>query len=126
VAISTAPISRRRGRFGKSVAVFVALAQRLSVIATGRNSKLHLALLPGRSFFADPDGYSAQYQDHIREEIMSRADAIGVPIVDVGVRWRLDPGDRPAASLYFPYDGHLTPTGNQTVAVLSGVLGLAP
>ena len=116
-----------RGRFNESVALFVALVQRLRVMATARNAKLHLVLLPGRSFFADPNGYSAQYQDHIRAEIMSRADAIGAPIVDVGVRWRSALGDQQAVSLYFPYDGHLTAAGNKAVAVLiSEVLGLAP
>lgn len=115
------------GRFRDAVDLFVALSQKLRAAAAVRGTKLHVVLLPGRSYFADPNGYSAQYQEHIRGEIIARADAIGVPITDLGARLRTDLGNSGATSQYFRYDGHLTAGGNRTVAALiANALGLRP
>jgi lysophospholipase L1-like esterase len=105
-------------RFRPSLDLFAALVARLRTVAARHRMRLTLALLPGRSFFARSDSASAQYQDHVRREIVRRAGAMGIEVVDLGAGLRARSGAPAAAGLYFPNDGHLTPAGHRAVAGL--------
>ncbi|MEM9473366.1 MAG: SGNH/GDSL hydrolase family protein [Pseudomonadota bacterium] len=100
-----------------SIDLFDALIQRLDDRVRSVNAKLIVALLPGRSFVHEPDGYSAQYQDHIRDLINKRLKQAGIGSLDIGdeLRRRFENGD---TDLYFPYDGHLTANGHRVMADL--------
>ena len=100
---------------GPSLELFDALIQRLQKDVQAEKARLVVALLPGRSFVHDPNGYSGQYQDYIRRFIIERLETRGISMLDLGskLRARFDKGE---TDLYFPYDGHLTVNGHRVVA----------
>jgi hypothetical protein len=100
-------------RFAPSLDLFMALGSALRDVATGRGAKLHIVLLGGRSFVADPNGYAAQYQDHVRALIVARAGPAGLRVLDLAGYLRIED---PRGQLYFPPDGPLTVQGNRIVA----------
>lgn len=98
-----------------SVELFDALVRRLDEGARTMDAKLVVALLPGRSFVHEPQGYSAQYQDYIRRLIMARLKSTDIGVLDLGseLRRQFDKGE---TDLYFPNDGHLTANGHRIMA----------
>ena len=91
----------------------MALGEALRDVAAGRGAKLHIVLLGGRSFVADPRGYSAQYQDHMRALIVARAGPAGLRVLDLAGYMRVED---PRGQLYYPHEGPLTAQGNRIVA----------
>lgn len=100
-------------RFTPSLDLFMALGEALRDVAARRGAKLHIVLLGGRSFVADPRGYSAQYQDHMRALIVARAGPAGLRVLDLAGYMRVED---PRGQLYYPQDGPLTAQGNRIVA----------
>jgi hypothetical protein len=113
-------------RFVPSLDLFMALVEELERTVAQHGSRLHVALLAGRSFVAEPASPSARYQDFLREEILKRARVTGIPVIDLASHLRSHDA---SLELYFPYDGHLTPLGHEIVAehlrVHLGIEGLA-
>ncbi len=102
-------------RFRPSIDLFAALVDRLH-----RNTDLHgaglaVVLLPGKSYVEDPGGYSGQYQDWARRQVLDRLAAAGIPALDLAAALR----DARAAGrddLFHPNEGHLTAAGHAFVA----------
>ena len=103
-------------QFAESLRLFDGLVDLLRSVTDQRGSTLRLVLLPGRSYFANPRGYSAQYQDHIRQQILAGPAVASLPVVDLAARFIADLGRDEAAGQYFRYDGHLTAAGNRYAA----------
>jgi hypothetical protein len=91
----------------------MALGAALRDVAARRGAKLHIVLLGGRSFVADPRGYAAQYQDHMRALIVARAGPAGLRVLDLAAFLRIED---PQGQLYYTQDGPLTAQGNRVVA----------
>jgi hypothetical protein len=100
-------------RVAPSLDLFMALGEALRDVAARRGAKLHIVLLGGRSFVADPRGYAAQYQDHVRALIVARAGPAGLRVLDLAGYLRIED---PRGQLFHPQDGPLTVQGNRIVA----------
>jgi hypothetical protein len=100
-------------RFAPSLDLFMALGAALRDVAARRGAKLHIVLLGGRSFVADPRGYAAQYQDHMRALIVARAGPAELRVLDLAAVLRIED---PQGQLYYPQDGPLTAQGHRVVA----------
>lgn len=116
-----------RTRFDPALRLFTALVGEISDRVEGYGAELKLVLLPGRSYLAQPDSVSAQYQDYLRRRIVGNsAIASSGQVIDLAARLR-EMHESGAAPWYFPNEGHLTTEGNGVVAgILATVLGIDP
>lgn len=95
--------------------LFSALLREMASVANGSQTRLTIALLPGRDAMVNDAGISHHYQDYLRQEILGLADRLDVDAIDLMTDIAAQPvGD--IQSLFFPNDGHLTPQGHRFVA----------
>ncbi len=102
-----------------SIDLFEALVARLYALCRQHETALVVAMLPGKSYVDEPGGYSAQYQEMVRQAIIARLGAKDIPVIDAAapLREAYAAGRR---DLFHPNEGHLTAAGNQFVA---GIIG---
>jgi hypothetical protein len=104
-------------RFGEALRLFDAIVGRASRAVQSTGATFALALLPGRSFVEDPGGYSAQYQEFLRQQLIQRASANQIAVTDLAVPLRKR-FEADSAALFHPHDGHLNGRGHAEVAAL--------
>ncbi len=104
-------------RFRGALELFDALAERGRQVSEEHGASFTIALLPGRSFVQDPDGYSANYQEFLRRSLLERIGEAGIPVIDLALplRQSYDSGE---GTFFHPNDGHLDPAGHAKVAAL--------
>lgn len=105
------------GKFDAQVDLFFAIVDRIRTNCAAQSASLNLILMAGRSYVEAPTSDSAQFQAHLRREIVSRADASGLKVTDLASALRLAYAKSPG-KWYYPNEGHLTPAGHQVVAQL--------
>lgn len=95
--------------------LFSALLGRMEVISSRRRIPLTIALLPGRDAMVNPQGISYHYQEYLRQEILAMAETESIAAIDLMTELAALEGSD-LEELFFPHDGHLTPTGHRFVA----------
>ena len=110
-------------RFEEGLARFDALVDRLRRRVEAEQASLLVAVLPGRSFVEDVGGYSEQYQEYLRRQILERTRSRGIKGIDLALPLREahDAGEGP---FFHPNEGHLDAGGHAQVAeLLDAALG---
>ncbi len=101
-------------RFDHTLDLFASIIGQVHEVCNKKNIKLDLVLMPGRLYVEQPDSISAQFQEHLRKEIVGNRDDMGVDVIDLAThlreRYMRDPG-----RWYYPHEGHLTPEGHRVV-----------
>ena len=110
------------GRYAKELALFEALVLRARARTEARGARFVLALLAGRSFVEEPEGWSAAFQEHLRTTLLARGTALGLTVVDLAGPLRQD-YQASKARYFHPHEGHLNAEGHRKVAeALKGAL----
>ncbi len=111
------PDSAFAPRFENALELFFALIEKTDAEVERQGAVLKLVLLPGRSYVAQADSVSAQYQDYLRRRIVG---GLGdVPVFDLATAMRAKRVEA-GGQWYFPNEGHLSPLGHRVVADLLG------
>lgn len=118
-----APNGFYRDRFADPLKLFEALVQRAHRVTTDYGARFTLALLPGRSFVEDPTGYSARYQEYLRDSMLQSCKRTGISVVDLASPL-IESQAADEGPFFHPNDGHLNATGHAKVAELLQKLSL--
>ena len=95
-------------RFADERSLFTKILATAKLHLRTRGATLEIALMPGREFYANPEGAFAVYQQQAAREISAAAQAAGVNVINLA--------DVLEQAAYFPVDGHLNPYGHCLVA----------
>ncbi len=104
-------------RFRHTLDLFAAHIEAIRGFLQRNGISITLALLPGQSYITAPASISAGFQDHLRRNIVSQGKIHDWSIIDLATAFRMD-SERRRRDLYYPFEGHLTPYGNEVVASL--------
>jgi len=104
-------------RLQPSVKLFSALIGRMSERCREAGVGFELTVLSGRSHIEEPGSASAQYQEYYRQAVLRVGHELGLRCVDL-TQGMLGAERTAGRKLYYPHDGHLTPTGHGLAARL--------
>ena len=103
-------------RFSGSLNLFIALVHKIEKLAEKNEGQLIVLLLPGRSYVEQPASLSAQYQEYFRKHIKASLDpSSSIKVMDMAMHLR-ELHAKGVRYLYYPNEGHLTPSGHRYVA----------
>lgn len=77
---------------------------------------LNLILIGGKSYVEQPDSFSAQYQEHLRKEILQLDFPESIKVIDAALPMRSAFREQPQHPFFFPREGHFNPEGHQWMA----------
>lgn len=104
-------------RFEQSLDLSLEIVARLQETAEASGAAFTIALLPGRSYIENEEGYSFLYQDYLRREVIRRAAEHQIDTIDLASELRKY-YEQHAEPLYHPHDGHLNRRGHQLLGRL--------
>ncbi len=106
-------------RFEYPLQLFKALVEQIQAACNRRGVRLHLILMPGRSFILRPESPSAQMQDDLRRKIMAWDVGPQIGLIDLAAQLREHKFSN--KKIWFhPHEGHFTARGHQTIAEMLG------
>ena len=95
--------------------LFEAIVKRLKSLCDRSDIELKIVLMPGRSFVQDPGTPSQQFQDYLRNGILSMGERIEADVMDLAQHLRQRYRES-GEIVFFPNEGHLTARGHEVVA----------